>query len=218
MWALVLIACVDAPRRPLQFPVSVDRIAPEVLLDGGTATLTEASVHLADVRFLSAPQTARWSFSLVPTAHAHPGHDFAGDVQAELLGTWAVDLLAGAELGMADAYEGDLESARFQLTDDPSVVLKGVWQGDGDPLPFDLTLSPDDLVSGLPLSEVLSADAPPAGFALAFDPAHALSFVAWTDANGDGALTASDGDTANTAVFGVVSAASWAIGPTEETP
>lgn len=210
MLVLALLGCGDPPRRPLQFPIDVVPVPAAIALDRGVATLDEARVQIADLRFEGVRQAARWTPSLVASAHAHAGHDFAGDVRAELLGSWSVDLLGDpTALGIADAYEAEIATASFQLGGDPTVELRGTWQDDGPVLPFALTLSFVEPVAGVPFSAQLDADAPPAGVTLRFDPAHALSFIDWTDEDGDGALTPSDGTVENTTRFGLVSTASW---------
>jgi hypothetical protein len=216
---LFTFACVDPPRRPLSFPVAFQGDSSSLEIDGGTLVFEQAIASVSDLHAEGAPQTARWSFSPFAAAYAHPGHDFAGDVRAELLGVWTLDLLGGHQvLGQAEAYEGDLASARFSLAGDPAFAVRGTFTGPDGALPFDLQLPIDQLVSGLQLEGELDADAPPAELTLRADLAHALSFVTWSDTNADGSLTVDDGDTANTLLFGATSAATWAIGPASESP
>ncbi len=211
--ALVLTACV-ADRAPLDVPVRFAAGEPTWTVDGVDVRLTRAEATLADL-WLEGPADARaaWRLpSLVPSAWAHPGHDFAGDLTGELVGTWSLDLLAGdAELGVARCYEGPTATARLQLVGTPPTRLSGVAVVDGTERPFDFVVPAASAIAGIPFTITLDAEAPPAGLRVGVDLAHALSFVDWRtpDADADGVLTVADGVLDRTVTFGVVSTPTW---------
>ena len=216
MWIFLLAACATTDRALLTVPVTLRGAAAEVTpVDCVSVTLTEATVTLSDVRMEGYPQTAfRWS--PIPVAHAHPGHDFAGDVAGELTGTWTVDLLGGDTiLGDAACYEGDYATGRISLLPDRATVLAGTATVDGMATPFRFEVAPDQEITGLSFETTISASAPPSGVHLSADLAHALSFVDWrtADADGDATLTTADGALANTVVFGVVATPTWTLAP-----
>lgn len=210
------VGCADG-RALLSVPVQLAASASTFEADDGTAiTVTAASLTLSDLRLEAPPETAAAarSWSLLGTAHAHPGHDEAGEVAGELTGTWTLDLLAGEpHLGDADCYEGETATARVQVEPEPATLLEGVAVVAGQERPFSLALAPDADVHAVPFVATLDADAPPQALTLSVDLAHALSFIDWStaDSDGDGRLTTADGDLANTALFGVVSSATFSL-------
>lgn len=212
---LLLFACAQ-DRALLGIPAqlqphtAVVEPAPGVVL-----TLEEAAVAAAALT-LSAPTataTRRWPRA----AWAHPGHEQAGTLYGELLGPWTLDLLAGQDLGDAAVYAGDYAEAQLTLSPTPAATLRGTATVDGVARPFALELAPEQRVSGLPFAYTLSAEAPWAGLTLEVDLAHALSFIDWRapDADGDGVLTAADGTTRSTALFGLQSTPTWTLQPEE---
>lgn len=213
---LVLLSGCAEDRALLALPVTVSPSPGEVEPAAGVSvTLTTASLTLSDLRLEAPAQTARrLPLPFVSTAHAHPGHDFAGDVAGELVGTWTLDLLGVAtELGAASCYEGSYATGRVDVEPAPAVTLEGTATTSGGDVPFRFVVAPDQEVTGIPFEVELDADAPPSGLALAVDLAHALSFVDWTtpDADGDGALTEVDGALANTVLFGVVATPTFTL-------
>jgi hypothetical protein len=154
----------------------------------------------------------RWS--LIGTAHAHPGHDFAGGVVGELTGTWTVDLLApDLELGIADCYEGDYATGRITALPDPVAVVEGTATVGDTTSPFRFESAPDQEITGIAFDAVIDAAFPPTGIGLTVDLGHALSFVDWAtpDGDDDGVLTSADGTIANSFSFGVVSTPTWQL-------
>lgn len=217
-WLLLpLLAGCAQDRTLLSVPVHLSPSSSTLeLADGVTVELTTASLTLSDLR-LEAPAEAASvlrSWSLIPTAHAHPGHDFAGDVAGELTGTWAADLLGeDTPLGEAACYDGEYATARLHLLPDPVAVLAGTATVQGQARAFSFELAPDQEITGLPFEANLDADAPPSGIALSVDLGHSLSFVDWTtpDDDGDDLLTTADGELGNTVLFGVVSSPSFSV-------
>ena len=132
VFLLLLYTGCAADRALMEVPVSLLASGSQVETDEGVAiTLDTASATISDLRFEAPAATAwRWSgWSPIRAARAHPGHDFAGDVAGELVGTWTVDLLGDdLELGNAACYEGTYASARLTLLPDPTVLLEGVAQ------------------------------------------------------------------------------------------
>ncbi|MCB9778557.1 MAG: hypothetical protein H6742_08355 [Alphaproteobacteria bacterium] len=215
---LLATACADTPAL-VDVPVRLGGASDEIPLDGDVLlVLDRAEWTLSDLRLEGPQQTARlappgpaWWLGV---ARAHPGHEEAGAVEGELLGTWTVDLLDGAvDLGVASVYEGDLATGRITLPAAPGVVVEGTARVGGTSRPFALSLAPDIDVHGIACELSLSADAPPDGLLLSVDLAHALSFVDWStgDADGDGLLTEADGDVGATARFGVVSTPTYTL-------
>jgi hypothetical protein len=216
-WLLPLVIGCAEDRTLLSVPVHLSPSPTTLALaDGVTIELTTASLTLSDLRLEAPAETAsvRRSWSLIPTAHAHPGHDFAGEVAGELTGTWAIDLLGeDTPLGEAACYDGAYATARLHLLPEPVAVLEGTATVDGQARPFSFAVAPDQEITGLPFEATLDADAPPAGIALSVDLAHALSFVDWTtpDDDGDDLLTTADGELDNTVLFGVVSSPTFSV-------
>jgi hypothetical protein len=180
-------------------------------LDGVPVRLDEASVTFADLR-LKAPAAPVVRFGgFGAAAWAHPGHDFAGDVVGELLGSFTVDLLGeDTPIGEATCYAGATETATIQLAGE--VRLVGVATVDGVDRPFRLIVTEDTLVDGIPFEATIAAESPSPLLVLA-DPAELLSHVdlRTPDADGDGALTIADGVVENTLRFGARSVLAWSI-------
>jgi hypothetical protein len=117
-------------------------------------SLQEGSVSFADLR-LHAPAAAarRWGPAdlLVGRAHAHPGHDPAGDVRLEALGAWTEDLLGagdGASLGALSGREGEVATASLRLHAGAPQTLVGLLTEGGQQLPFALSVTIDDPIEG----------------------------------------------------------------------
>lgn len=208
---LFLLACSVDDRTLLTFPGHYRAVSSQITTDAGVAVaLTGATLTVSSLLLKAPAETVRL-FPLIPAAQAHPGHDFTGDVAGELAGTWTLDLLADAELGSVSCYEGELASAQITLLPDPAALLEGTASINGIDLPFSLPLAPDQDITGIPLTATLAAEAPPAGLDLTVNPGHMLSFIDWTDTDGDGAITPADGTVANTALFGLVATPSFLI-------
>lgn len=211
----LLLACAGSDRALLQIPVAFRASEADLSLgDGVAVTLTAATVTLSDLRLEAPAATAGlWRWLPLSTAHAHPGHDFAGDVSGELTGTWTLDLLADQELGTASCYEGAYATGRLTVEPEPVSALEGTVTVDGVALPFHFEETPDQEITGLLFDALFDAEAPPSGIALGVDLAHALSYADWRagDTDGDGALTVADGSFANTVLFGLVSTPTWTL-------
>ena len=183
-------------------------------LDGVTVQLDLALVQVTDLRMQAPPEaTAARAWTLPGVAHAHPGHDFSGDVMGELLGTWDLDLLAApVELAAAACYSGDYETARLQVG---TARLQGRLARDGVDLPFDLVLDLEQAeVTGIPLSWTLAAEGAVPTLVLTGAPQTMLAAAALAqaaDSDGDGQLTISDGTLANSAPFGLLTTPAWTI-------
>lgn len=203
---LSLLACIDA-RAPVAMPVRFEGGSPDLQLEAGAIHLDRAELEVADLRMESAP-VARWLPSLVGTATAHPGHEFAGSVRGELLGSWTLDLVGPpTDLGTAEGWEGDVATASF---DAGTLVLAGTWTGPEGSVPFDLEVEVDRPIVGVESLFSLDADEPPS-LSLSAHVDHALGFVEWAETDGDGIVTAADGTLRNTALFGITSSTSWTL-------
>lgn len=213
---LLALACVD-DRALLTVPVATATSASELSpVEGVSVTLTRAELTLSDLRMEGPATTAgRWTPPrLVATAHAHPGHDFAGQIGGELVGSWTLDLLAApVDLGAASCYTGAYATGRLNLEPSPEVTLEGVATTPTGDVPFRFAVQPDQEITGVPFEVVIDEAAPPAGITLGVDLEHALSFVDWAtpDADSDGVLTTADGLLANTVLFGVVATPTFTL-------
>ncbi len=219
--AALSLAVACAPGRTVvQVPVAFAPSSPDVVPgDGVSIALDDASVTVAHLRLESPPDpTARWRLpSLISTAVAHPGHDFAGGVSGELLGTWTLDLLGDpVPLGSATLQDGAYATARLQVEASPVLTMSGTATVDGDPIPFGLEAAIAQEITGIPFDLTLDPETPPEALTLSVDLDHALSFVDWrTDPGADGLLTIDDGAVGHTLTFGVVSTPTWTLEPVE---
>ncbi|MEL6348518.1 MAG: hypothetical protein AAFV53_35755 [Myxococcota bacterium] len=218
--SLLLSGCA-ADRAQLSVPIvmtgSNETVTPTPQV---SVRLTAAELVIGDLRFESPPEVARrWRPSLLSIGHAHPGHDFSGDVDGELLGEWSIDLLALSEpmrLGEASFYEGDYESARLELPDGGAVLLEGYATVEGldTTRSFRFALLPEQSITGIPFITTVDADTPPQQVSLSIDLGHALSFIDWAAPDdGDGLLTEADDDgvVGNAALFGAVSTPTYSF-------
>lgn len=195
MW-LVLACNADNPSL-----VDIEVVMEGVTADLGTVQLDRAELTLSDLRFEAPAATAK-----------HPGHDFAGDVAGELVGSWTVDLLhSGTSLGVGSFYEGRYETARLTLPADPVTTFSGTVTVQGASRPFELALSPDQGVTGIPFEARVRQSPAPAAVRVSFSLKEALSHIDWAipGSDGDDVLTVADGDLLNTSTFGVTSTLSW---------
>ncbi len=207
---LALTSCIEE-RLPVTVPVVFEGASSSSIpVEGGVLELDTATALAADLRFESAPDVA-WVPRLLPVAHAHPGHDFAGSLRAELLGEWTLDLLGGStDLGIANGFEGDLATARFDVG---QLQVTGLYTpDDGTPIPVELDLPLDRAVVGIGVEPVeLSAVAPLEGLVWTVDLQAVFAFTPFADSDGDGRITPADQDVTNTLVFGATSIDSWAV-------
>lgn len=107
----------------VELPVAVD---PSGMLPvqtdlGYDIELSEARLVIDDLQFTMAGEAhvvsvwRRVTDTLIPEAHAHPGHYQGGDVTGELLGHFVLDLLdaGNAPMGMATLIVGRYQAANF---------------------------------------------------------------------------------------------------------
>ncbi|MFB1484366.1 hypothetical protein [Corallococcus sp. RDP092CA] len=101
---------------------------------GWTVTPEAARLSVGSVRFFEGrvllSRRFDWYSLIGGTAHAHPGHYVPGDALGEVLDAQTVDLLAGANLGDANAVTGAYGSLELTLVTptaatDPGNVLGG---------------------------------------------------------------------------------------------
>lgn len=201
-------ASVDVPTfaGPLGDPTALS------LADGTTVSLTRAQVAFDDVLFEEPAVAARWS--LIPEARAHAGHDDSGAEVGELPGHFEVDLLDGeAELGTARLLDGEYATARMRWAGAvPSVVLEGSATPPGAAaVPFAFSILEEREVTNMPFVAAVDTESPPAALHLSIDLARILgeSDFSTPDDNGDGVLTAADGDLAATVRFGARTSAAY---------
>lgn len=174
-----------------------------------SATLVDARLEIADLELRTKADTFASLPSLLPTAWAHPGHDPGTEVTGELLGTWEIDLMAGAELGTATALEGAIDELDLLLGE---VNLAGTLLRDGQARAFDLHLDVDEPVFAIEVGTTVSAEAPPA-WTLAIDLDAVFDALPWGEPGST--LTLSDPATTNVFVFALRAHTSWTL---TETP
>lgn len=216
-------SCGADTRRSMDVAVSAAGIDPVPFYGPGDVevTLSVATVDFANIRLEQPGESARLRhprppFTLVRSAHAHPGHEGFGDTTCELLGSWHLDLLStdGIDLGAANCLEGDLATGRLLLSGTPAVLLKGTATlPEGDVRSFDFEVDLDQEATGIPISATLDADDPPRGIRLTMAPSVMLNWADWgsDDTDGDGVLTLADDLLVNTVPFGVLSTSAYAL-------
>ncbi|MFH1463376.1 MAG: hypothetical protein ABIO70_03220 [Pseudomonadota bacterium] len=216
----LLAACAPEARRSAQVPMLATGAGAASFPAAGEVEviLAQALVTIADLRLESPPEVSLLS-RLAPlrSAHAHPGHDFSGNVACELLGVWDLDLLGEPlDLGEATCLEGALATGRVLLSGDAVVVLEGEAVLPDDTVrAFAFELPLDEEVVGIPIDATIDPDDLLASITLTAQPATMLSWVDWNteDADSDDLLTLSDGLLANTVPFGALSSSSWTLTP-----
>lgn len=217
---MLLAGCSFDPPVLLEVPLSAVWLSEPTWMteDGHTITITEATLPIADVRLESPAEEVVWSFSLLPAAYAHPGHDFAGSVAGEWLGEGALWLDGEEEqrLGIASCYTGDYASGRFQLRGD-YVIAGTVALAGGGEVPFRFAAPIDRLVSGVSFVARLAEEPAPRGVLLGVTTELLLRWVDWSTDPVDGELTLEDGALGNSVPFGLTSSASWMF-TLDETP
>lgn len=203
--ALSLSACTidDVEPMELSVPVLVRGVDHIVEVDEELSyEITTARITLSDFRFERDDdhhaQVRR--LSLIPVAHAHPGHDDHDHGHAdvgELLGTFEVDLRAGdTVLGDARVFAGHVHDAQFHLRPDPTLVIEGTRRTATVDRSFRFELTPDLEVDDLDVRAHVQENRSGQSFALRIDLARLLSEVDWEtpDANGDDLLTVDEGE------------------------
>jgi hypothetical protein len=197
MWWL-LLACTQG-RAPLTFVAEL-----EAADCGEVDALTLPLEHL----WLQQPALASVRPSAVGLAHAHPGHDPAGDVTGEILGPWVLEpCVHTTSLGTGRGYRGDVGSGQLLL------LGTAVLHAEVDGLPVRLEAELDDPVSGVALQAELTDGATAR---LAFDPWLTLSVLPTVDTDGDGQLTTADEGALASFRYGLTNPNSWTL--TLETP
>lgn len=199
----------------------------EITLGMGTLVLGDLQFHTpAEESAALGPAPAfRW-LTGPAVAHAHPGHDMAGDVRGEWPGTTYVDLLSGPrEVGEATFYEGTYATASLSLHQDgvdgdagmplghPAEGHTAVFEGtadDGDEsIPFTLLIDRGETVAGIPFDVEIDAADPPS-LTLLVDPARILAHLDFAELyEGSGNLSMDDEEVANRVLFGLESNLSY---------
>jgi hypothetical protein len=122
--ALFATGCAGAEEATrLALPVVADAsgMTPVQTDLGYDVKLSEARLVIDDLEFTMAGEAHTASFwqrlceLVIPSAHAHPGHDEGGDVTGELRGHFLIDLLAAdtAPIGVAELIAGVYQSVNF---------------------------------------------------------------------------------------------------------
>ena len=119
--ALMSLGCGDkteAERRT--FAVTMTATAPTAPNEyGWTVTPEAAQLSVGSVRFFEGrvllSRRFDWYSLIGGTANAHPGHYVPGDALGEVLNAQTVDLLAGGNLGNANAVTGSYGSLELTL-------------------------------------------------------------------------------------------------------
>lgn len=201
----------------------------EIVLGMGILVLGDMQFHTPtseEVALGPAP-AFRW-LTGPAVAHAHPGHDMAGDVRGEWAGTTYVDLLSEPrEVGEATFYEGTYATASLSLHQDGvdgdagmpfghpaegrTVVLEGTASDFDLHVPFALLIDHSKTVAGIPFEVDVDALDPPS-LTLRVDPARILAHLDFADLYaGTGNLTMDDEEVANRVLFGLESNLSYSF-------
>ncbi len=166
--ALAMAGCGGgsaAARVELPFATSAEPLASVTNDRGFRVELAEVTLPLRDLHLTGrGEQHARVPLRtlerlgawVLPTAHAHPGHEAGGDVLGERLGPFEARFGGGTAdpLGTVTVLEGSLRGGSFRFRGDAPVIVKGeAVRGDGSRLPLELEVSlPDGArVDGIPL-------------------------------------------------------------------
>lgn len=217
----------EAVRVPVQVVVAEDPLGTATTDLGYAVTVEQARVVVVDMAFtqggeMHASLTHPLSW-LLGVAHAHPGHTAGGEPTGELPGRHVVRWPAGGALGEGAALVGRYDGADFGfgraeaadgvMPDDPlfdhTAHLRGAAEKNGRRWTFQLILDQDDerRVVGAPMPLQVTEGAPPT---IAFhlylvDPIEGdtlfdgVDFAA-LDADGDGDVTLSPGESASNRV------------------
>lgn len=218
--ALPLSACLADGRVEVSVPLSV--VPPDpITVDG--FSLTAAQVDLTGLTFRTTPREGARRVPrasevpglildvVVPSAHAHPGHDDGTDVVGEWLGDATVDLLDEVDLGTATLLSGAVDLVDLGLG---TISLQGSATVGGQVLPFDWTLAIDAEVLREPLSLTLDPDDPPSTIAIALSPdALFTEMLAEPPAAGATSWTLSDDALANTFRYAIRQHDAWHVEP-----
>ncbi len=221
---LISIPIEAASAQPAAFQTAAGY---DVELDEGVVVLG-ALLFNEPAEVASAPRRP-WQLFAPAVAHAHPGHDMAGDVQGEWAGTTFVDLLAPpAIVGDGSFYEGSYETASLDLLQDGvdgdagleaahpaaghTLYLSGTADDGNGSIPFEFVVDHTKTILGLPFeATVAQGDAPTV--TLLVDPAEILGHLAFADLDddGDGQITQDDENASNPLMFGVESTLAYAF-------
>lgn len=107
----------------------------------------------------------REGWSLVRSAHAHPGHYVPGNAKGELLTASSADLLTGADLGSGDGVSGPARSATFAFEapakgplagelGDNVIVLEGIGTKGAETRRFRAEIKADDVNDASGISRI----------------------------------------------------------------
>lgn len=126
--AALLLACAPSEATRVELAVVVDGsgLATNTTDLGWTIEFEQARLAIADLQFTTAgeveqarqPSGHEWLIGLLlPSAHAHPGHDESGSIIGELPGSFVLDFIAGegVELGLATMIVGEYTAANFRF-------------------------------------------------------------------------------------------------------
>jgi len=165
---------VEAEQVEVMIETDADELRPVTTNLGYAIDLTEARIMVQDLTFATGGElltrhvlkrTYNW---LIPSAHAHAGHNEGGDVTGELPGRLLLDYLPGekTQLGMATLLTGDYKSANMTFSratsedladkDDPllghTAIFRGTASRDGSTLEFEalISIEHDTAMIGIP--------------------------------------------------------------------
>lgn len=183
--ALLLLSCgepTEAPRVELPVVVDASGLRSTTTNVGFEVEVTRARLAFGDLDFIVDDESSEASLlrnlsnAIVPTAHAHPGHQHDGQIGGELLGHFAIDWLAddGRDLGDATLIASEYGSANFTYrrgstdglsTDDPLVghtaIISGTASRSGESRDFTVIIdAPEDRqLVGAPFEHSIDEDA-----------------------------------------------------------
>ncbi len=161
-----LTSCLPADEAPrVRLPVVVDPLEDHQLTNnlGYAIELQNARLALGSIAFTTRGELharctliEKMSDLIIPTAHAHPGHDQGGEVIGELPGEFIADWMSDARqnLGPAELIVGDYSAADFtflqttsDMVDSPqdsliehTIMLSGEAKKDGQTTIFTILI------------------------------------------------------------------------------
>lgn len=174
---LLGVACgapQEAEHVEMMIETGAEELRPVTTNLGYTVTLAEARIMVEDLSFATGGELLTRHFLhhaydwLVPSAHAHAGHNEGGDVTGELPGRLLLDYLPGEEtqLGVATLLAGDYRSANLTFSratsedlvhkDDPllghTAIFRGTATKDDSTLEFEalIAVERDTAMIGIP--------------------------------------------------------------------
>jgi len=130
------------------------------------ADIATGALYFYDGATLFAGRNTPAKWSMVRTAHAHPGHYVPGNARGEMRTSSSADLMVGAALGKGDGISGPVRSATFTFGTPPSggpaaselganvIVLEGTAAKGAEIRVFRAEILPDEVKDGKGIMQI----------------------------------------------------------------